>query len=174
MDGVESVASAAADAGPVDCSGVDGGVLDDNCDTSTPPLVNLLSRCRDVFAADFERRLADSEFSDLSLSHSKNVLRHLGAGPMRASQIVDQCGVSKQAVSQQLVQLERNGYVDVTPDPRDHRARLVTLTDLGAKAQQFVHQCFTDTEHDWAVLIGARDAASLRRILTKLLDRTCL
>lgn len=152
----------------------DRAVVEVSCDGSAgvPPLVNLLGRCRDAFEVEFDRRIETSEFSALSLAHSKNVLRHLGAGPLRASQIVDQCEVSKQALSQQIVHLERNGYVEVRPDPCDQRARLVTLTTKGERAQQFVHQTFEEIEHDWAELIGTRDAASLRRVLTKLIDRT--
>lgn len=145
-----------------------------SCDGSpgSTPLVGLLSRCKDLFTAEFDARLARSEFAALSLAHSNNVLRHLGEGPRRASQIVTQCRVSKQAVSQQIVHLEKNGYVDVVPDPADQRARLLNLTPKGERAQRFVLRTFVEIEHDWAALIGVRDAASLRRVLTKVVERS--
>ena len=83
------------------------------------PLVNLLARAQASFVADFETRLRDSEIEGLSLAHSANVLRHLSEGPRRAREIVDRCGVTKQAVSQQIAHLERNGYVAVEPDAQD-------------------------------------------------------
>lgn len=135
------------------------------------PLVALLGGAKDVFVADFERRLAASDFRGLSLAKSANVLRFLGQGPMRASQIVERCGVSKQAVSQQLAQLERDGYVAITSDPTDQRARLVALTEDGEAAQRFVHATFDQVEEQWAQQLGARDAATLRRVLTKVLAR---
>lgn len=136
-----------------------------------PPLINLLGRAKHAFTTDFDARLANSEFCALSLAHSANVMRHLGDGPLRQAEIVDRCGVTKQAVSQQIVHLERNGYVEVSPDPKDQRARLISLTDKGVRAQEFVLATFDEIERDWAGLIGTRDAAGLRRALTALLDR---
>jgi DNA-binding MarR family transcriptional regulator len=98
------------------------------------PLVRLLHRAEIAYVAEFDRRLADTAYTSLTLAHSRGVLRHLGDGPVRASRLVDECGVSKQAVSQQIAQLEAAGYVAVTADPSDARARVVTLTERGAAA----------------------------------------
>lgn len=130
------------------------------------PLVTLLGVAREVFCADFDRRLGGSEFCALSLAHSANVLRHLGDGPRQASQIVSQCEVSKQAVSQQITHLERSGYVTVTPHPTDHRARMIALTEKGAGAQAFVLRTFAEIESEWMEVLGPDDGPALRRILT--------
>lgn len=134
------------------------------------PLVALLGRAERAFAAEFDRRLAASEFCALSLAHSRNILRHLGSGPVRASQIVQQCDVSKQAVSQQLAHLERNGYITVTPDPEDHRARVIALTERGEAAQHLVKRLLAEIESDWATDVGTDDMARLRAVLRRLLD----
>lgn len=107
-------------AGP--CAGGDG----------QPPLVNLIARAQASFVADFEARLRASEIEGLSLAHSTNVLRHLSEGPRRAREIVERCGVTKQAISQQIAHLERNGYVAVGRDDEDQRARIVSLTPKGS------------------------------------------
>lgn len=133
-----------------------------------PPLSVLLGRAEALFLAEFEQRLVDSEFGDVSLSHSANVLRFLDAGPRRASQFIGSCGVSKQAVSQQISQLEKRGYIVAVPDPDDHRARLLALTERGAAAEAFVREVFADVEKSWSERLGLRDAASLRRILERL------
>ena len=83
---------------------------------------------------EFDRRIRGSEFCALSLAHSRNVLRHLGEGPMRASELVERCDVSKQAISQQIAHLAANDYVALDADPRDARARLVRLTTKGERA----------------------------------------
>ena len=132
------------------------------------PLPVLLSRVEALFLHEFEQRLADSEFADVSLAHSANVLRFLDAGPQRASQFVGACGVSKQAVSQQIAQLEKRGYIAATPDPQDQRARILALTDRGAAAQAFLREVFGEIEDAWAQELGANDAAALRRILERL------
>jgi DNA-binding MarR family transcriptional regulator len=133
------------------------------------PLPVLLSRAEALFVAEFDRRLAGSDFDDLALAHSGNVLRFLMEGPRRASQFIGACGVSKQAVSQQIAQLERRGYIESTPDPQDQRARILALTERGHAAQARVNEIFADVEEAWAQRLGATDADTLRRVLERLL-----
>jgi len=134
------------------------------------PLVALLVRTERAFNAEFDRRLARTEFAALSLAHSRNVLRHLGSGPIRASQITAMSEVSKQALSQQIAQLERAGYVSVTPDPADHRARVLALTATGERAHRLVEQLFVAIEDDWISSLG-EDVVRLRPILARLLEQ---
>ncbi len=136
------------------------------------PLVGLLGRAHALFISEFEERLRAEGLDQLSLAHSSNVLRHLADGPRRASHLVAQCGVTKQAVSQQISHLERNGYVAVRPDESDQRARLVVLTTKGECAQELVRRLFTEVEEAWVGRIGEADAAALRRGLAAVLDET--
>ena len=132
------------------------------------PLVALLGAATAAFEAEFDRRLHASGLCSISLAHSKNVLRHLADGPLRASDIVGRCGVTKQAISQQLVFLQRTGYVSVTPDPVDQRARIVELTDKGRSAQCFVVRMFGEIEREWADQVGEDALATARAALEKL------
>lgn len=134
------------------------------------PLVSLLTAARDAFAADFDERLKRSEFSTLSMAHATNVLRHL-EGPQQASRIVRVCGVSKQAVSQQISHLERNGYLTVSPHPTDHRIRVLHPTDKGRRAKAFAEQTLAEIETDWVASLGLEDGPQLRRLLTTLVGR---
>lgn len=135
------------------------------------PLVSLLSCAKDAFTAEFDRRLAESEFHTLSLAHAANVLRHVGDGPHQASRIVALCGVSKQAVSQQITHLERNGYLSVSPHPTDHRVRVLEVTDKGRRAKAFVAETLADIEADWFDQLSDNDGDQFRRILTALASR---
>lgn len=144
------------------CAGADG----------RPPLVSLLARAQASFVADFEERLRASEIEGLSLAHSSNVLRHLADGPRRARDIVERCGVTKQAVSQQIAHLERNGYVSVCRDDEDQRARIVALTTKGECAQVVVHRLFAEVEQEWAGRIGQDASDALRQALTDLLGES--
>lgn len=157
MVGMQQVASAPI-AASVGC--------DETADVQ--PLVGLLRRAEDRFVAEFDARMARSEFCSLSLAHSRNVLRHLGAGPRRASQLVGACEVSKQAVSQQIAHLERAGYLTSSADPADARARIITLTPRGQAAQQLVHRLFAEIEAEWSAQLGEAQATALRSALTEL------
>lgn len=133
------------------------------------PLVALLGRAHTLFVAEFEERLRDAGLDQLSLAHSSNVLRHLADGPQRASRLVEACGVSKQAVSQQIAHLERAGYVAVCADERDQRARLIALTPKGECAQELVRRLFSEVEDAWVERMGEADATALRRALGSVL-----
>ena len=132
------------------------------------PLSAVLRHAETLFVAEFEERIAASDFADISLAHAANVLRFLHGGPQRASQFVGSCGVSKQAVSQQIAQLEKNGYIISMPDPQDQRARILALTERGQAALVEIQRVFKAIEKTWTKYLGAEDATSLRRILEKL------
>lgn len=132
------------------------------------PLSAVLRHAETLFVAEFEERIAASDFADLSLAHAANVLRFLHGGPQRASQFIGDCGVSKQAVSQQIAQLEKRGYITSAPDPQDQRARILALTERGEAAQAEVQRIFVAIEKTWTKYLGAEDATALRRILEKL------
>lgn len=137
------------------------------------PLVMLLAKATGEFTREFDRRLADSGFGSISLAHSKNVLRFLSRDePRRAAAIVGQGGVSKQAVSQQIAHLAATGYLRVTADPDDQRARRLALTAKGEKVQQRVVELFAEIEADWAERLGAANVATVRRTLRALIEDT--
>lgn len=137
-------------------------------DAGTLPVAALLGAAKEAFAAEFDARIQASDMSALSLAHAHNVLRHLGNGPLRASAIVGRCAVTKQAVSQQIAHLQRNGFVRTLPDPDDQRARLIELTECGVAAQALVKQLFADIERDWSERIGKDRMAILREALATL------
>ncbi|MDP5181238.1 MarR family transcriptional regulator [Blastococcus sp. BMG 814] len=55
-------------------------------------------------------------------------------GDLRCSALAALAGVDGSVASRQLAALERAGYVDRHPDPRDGRAALFHITDRGAEA----------------------------------------
>lgn len=67
------------------------------------------------------------------LAHTR-LFPHIGLAPTRASDIAERAGISKQAVSKTLAELEALGVVERLPDPRDRRARLVQFTPAGVQA----------------------------------------
>lgn len=169
MDRSEEAQYACTDAATDSCAAA-GSCADDTAGARVP-LPRLLAEAEAAFAAEFDQRMRLGEFATLSLAHSRNVLRHLGDGPRRARDIVGDCGVSKQALSQQIAHLAHDGYVRIEPDPADARARLVTLTPKGARAQQIIRGLFVDIENDWAAEFGADDLTTVRRVLVALLNR---
>ena len=120
------------------------------------PLGALLGQVQARFHEDCEARMAAAGFGDLSLAHGVNVMRHLQPGvPRRISEVVRLSTVTKQAISQQVAYLVERGYVAVTPDERDRRAKCVWLTVRGEAAQATTRRIFGEVESDWRDRYGA-------------------
>jgi DNA-binding MarR family transcriptional regulator len=117
------------------------------------------------FTRDFEQRLADAGFPDLSLAIGSNVMRHIDADGIRLGELAERAGVSKQAISQQIAYLAGRGYVSIGPDPHDSRAKRVRLLARGIEAQQVSKALFVSVERSWARRYGADAVRDLRRCL---------
>lgn len=88
-------------------------------------------------------------------------------GDQRCSALAARAGVDVSVASRQLAALERSGYVERRPDPRDGRATLFRLTPLGTDALAGTRA----VRADWALeVLSGWDEDDARR-LTDLLDR---
>ena len=135
------------------------------------PLSTLLSRVSAAFTADFERRLSDAGFPDMTFSLGTNVLRFLTpGGAVRIGSLTEMSGVTKQAISQQVAYLEARGYVAVEPDAADSRAKLVRLTKKGQRSNEAARSLFAAVERDWRQRFGGDEMRHLRTLLEDILD----
>jgi DNA-binding MarR family transcriptional regulator len=61
-----------------------------------------------------------------------SALQMIAARPgIRPSEIAAELGLNQSSITRQIQDLESKGYVTVTPDLQDQRARRLTLTDSG-------------------------------------------
>ncbi|MET3809332.1 MarR family transcriptional regulator [Arthrobacter sp. UYEF3] len=63
----------------------------------------------------------------------QGVLRFVGEGETRATQLAERLGVSAPVLSRHLAELAGQGYVVRRPDPEDGRAQLIVLSPSGAE-----------------------------------------
>src|SRR3954453_19254409 len=80
-----------------------------------------------------QRRLAADGHADLRFADGF-VFQHLVEGPVTIRVLAERLGVSQQAASKAVADLERRGYVKRTAAPADGRPRPVTLTARGDDA----------------------------------------
>src|SRR6266545_6556822 len=127
----------------------------------------LLVLAYQEFVSELRATLAEQGFVDQGRSDGY-VLRALGAAPMTVSELAERLEISKQGAGQIVDDMERRGYLERRPDPRDGRARLLYLSEHGrdalAAARRF-HQRFERRlvrEH------GAEAVANLRALLTSV------
>jgi DNA-binding MarR family transcriptional regulator len=70
------------------------------------------------------------------------------------AEVAEHLGVTKQAASQLVEDLLRRGYVTARPHPRDARAKLITLTDLGWACTRAAEEAALDAVRAWAGELG--------------------
>ena len=88
-------------------------------------------------------------------------------GDQRCSALAARAGVDVSVASRQLAVLEKSGYVERHPDPRDGRASLLRLTAQGAEALAATRA----VRADWALAALSGWSEHDARRLTDLLDR---
>ena len=74
-------------------------------------------------------------------------------------------------MAEAVEQLERAGYVERRPDPRDRRARLVVLTERGEAVRSVAIAAGRRVEERWTELTSATEIDALRATLQRLLSR---
>ena len=85
------------------------------------------------------------------------------------SELAELARVRKQTMAQAIEQLERMGYVERRPNPRDRRSRLVFLTERGASVKPVPHATAARVEEHWAELTSREELEALRTSLMRLL-----
>jgi DNA-binding MarR family transcriptional regulator len=122
-------------------------------------------------AVDAEVKAAQAEqgFAEIQPGHH-TVLRHLGEDGARPSELAAEAGVSRQAVTKILDDLERLGLVEREPDPADGRSVVVRYTPRGLGALQVARTRMSQLERRYASHVGANRWRTVRDVLEALFD----
>ncbi|MEM7080790.1 MAG: MarR family transcriptional regulator [Pseudomonadota bacterium] len=122
-------------------------------------IVNQLSATR------FERNLSDgltlSQFSVLN-----NFVR-LG-GTRSPKQLADAFQVTKGAMTNTLGKLAHKGFVTISPNPDDARAKVVAITASGQQARARAIAAAGDSFSDVVGLLSVAEVAQLIELLTRI------
>ena len=92
---------------------------------------------------------------------------HLDCGATHAALIAQRLGVSRQAISRTLRELETAGLVTLEIDPDRGNRRLVVMTPRGERLALAARAELAAIEAALAERLGAGDAAALRRALER-------
>ena len=139
------------------------------------PVIGLLLRLvYQHYAQNIDAALRQAGFGDIRPA-AANVFPFVPPEGITVSRLAELARVRKQSMAQAVDQLERTGYVERRPNPRDHRSRLVFLTERGASVPPVTHAAAERVEERWAQLTSPSEfqalRASLLRLLTELKDQ---
>src|SRR5215475_7407613 len=133
------------------------------------PLIGLLLRLvYQHYAQSVDTALREAGFGDIRPG-AANVFPFVPKAGITVSRLAELARVRKQSMAQAVDQLERTGYVERRPNPRDHRSRLVFLTERGASVPPVTHAAAERVEQRWAQLISPAEFEALRASLLRLL-----
>ena len=111
---------------------------------------------------------ARSGIATLRPAHTK-LLPHIDLSGTRLTDLAARLGVSKQAAGQLVAEMTRMGVLEQVPHPDDGRARMVRFSARGRRGLLHGLGVLREIEGELAATLGARDVATLRRLLARLL-----
>jgi DNA-binding MarR family transcriptional regulator len=120
------------------------------------------------YAQAIDVALREAGFGDIRPA-AANVFPFVRPEGITVSELAELARVRKQTMAQAVDQLERSGYVERRPNPRDRRSRLVFLTERGASVPPVTHAAAARVEQHWAELTSPRQLEALRASLLRLL-----
>jgi DNA-binding MarR family transcriptional regulator len=116
-------------------------------------------------------RLREQGFDGLRRSHGYVVQRLIG-GPQPVGALAADLGVTSQAVSGLVRELEDAGVVERTPGDDDRRVRVVALTPRGRAAVDAVRAARAAEGAELAAALGAERVEAARTFLVDVLAHT--
>ena len=140
-------------------------------DRSARPLIGLLLRLvYQSYSQEIEAALREAGFDDVRPT-AGNVFPFVPPEGITVSALAERARVRKQTMTQAVEQLERAGYVERRPNPRDRCSRLVFLTERGASVPPVTHAAAEGVERRWAELTSPEELEALRGSLLRLLGQ---
>lgn len=125
---------------------------------------NLAVALRDTFTALNDLvipHLVRQGFDDLRPAHAA-VFQYLDDAGTTVSVLAQRAHMTKQAMAELVMHLEKHAYVVRTPDPADGRAKLVLPTDRGLRVVRAAQALVPDVERRVTRTIGEDRLRQLR------------
>lgn len=129
------------------------------------PLLLLLVRAERHLTEALQEHLVAAGFRDHRVVHH-HVMAHVTHEGVRLTDLAGKAGITKQAMSELVTDLERLGYLQRSTDPRDRRAKTIGFTDKGRAAVEAATRAF---QHMHAA-IGDEPLAALQPALLAALE----
>ncbi|WP_432949559.1 MarR family winged helix-turn-helix transcriptional regulator [Kribbella sp. CA-253562] len=122
-----------------------------------------------ALADELQARLAADGFGDARFADGV-VFQHLVGGPVTISVLAERLGVTQQAASKSVADLEKRGYLAREADPADARARNVVLTQRGQAVIAAARKHRAAVERQLRKALGADRVEAARVLLVEVID----
>jgi len=131
------------------------------------PLGVLLSAAERALSVELEEGLHAAGYHDLRAAHAQ-VFFAIGAEGSRLTDLAGRAGMTKQAMGELVRYLEQHAYLEVEPDTRDRRAKLIRPTPRGWSAHETSISLLADSDRRLAERLGDQALRDLRAQLRRI------
>jgi DNA-binding MarR family transcriptional regulator len=138
---------------------------------SQVPLARLLAMAYRQLIDELHARLAAAGYDDVRSAFGY-VLLALRDQPVTAADLTLLLGVTKQATSKLIDEMERGGYVTRETHGEDARAKAIGITARGRKFLTVVEGIYRDLENDWARVTSRKRVEAIRNDLRAIVEAT--
>src|SRR4051795_7553331 len=122
-----------------------------------------------IGSEELHRRIAQRGHKEIRAPHGR-VFEFLDDEGTQVSELSRRAQITKQSMAELVAHLERHGYVERVPDPRDRRARLVRATARGREVYGIAREIIAELEREWTARLGETKMRRLRSLLEELND----
>ena len=119
---------------------------------------------------EIQRRLAAQGFGELRFNDGV-VIQHVLAAPLSISALAERMGVTQQAASKAVADLERRGLLRREPDPGDARTKLLHLTEHALAAVEATRALRAALQDELVGEFGAAPVDDARALLAAVIAR---
>jgi DNA-binding MarR family transcriptional regulator len=128
--------------------------------TLSPNVARGLLTAARAHTAAVVARLAQRGYVDFPFA-SASLLWLLDEGGTRSTTLAQRAGITKQAMSQQVKQMELQGYLEQVPDLSDTRAKVVRMTPRGESVKAACAEVREELNQAIATLVGKTKAREM-------------
>lgn len=134
-------------------------------------LLRLLIRSTEHMNLTMAERVRDSGYPRFQASFTP-LLAYIDTEGTRIGHLAERLGVTRQAASQRVREIEKLGYVERIEDTTDARAVVVRHTAKGREMLVAAIGIMQAIELEYEAVIGAKGVARLKALLAELVDAT--
>ena len=109
-------------------------------------------------------QLAESGFGDARFAHGF-IVQGLLAGDRSVTQLADRLGVTVQAVSKTVLEMQQLGYIEKVRDPSDGRASILALSERGRASVAESRRARYDVMRKLEKRLGKKQTRELAKLL---------
>jgi DNA-binding MarR family transcriptional regulator len=133
------------------------------------PLNVLLTAAERALSAELEDGLRSAGYTDLRAAHAQVFVAMESEGS-RLTDLAARAGMTKQAMGELVRYLEQHGYLNVEPDSRDRRAKLIRLTARGRSAHEASLSLLAESDRRLSDRLGEQALRQLRAQLSGIAE----